>query len=239
MFLLLIACELKDPHGTPSVDDSTTVPTDDSTVPADDSSTDSTPPESKYTCVALDQRVPKGAAPAPSGYEYCSLGDGTLGYTHRVAAVACEIDWKTFEPEGVCTGGPGPCDVNADCPEGSVCQSDQWGHCTCVPKCMTDADCESGMVCVPTVLDALSGDGGLSNRNDCVSAECVTDDDCPSGPCVAALDICGFHSAFTFRCWTALDECHVIADCPDDYGQRAICTWLDDRFACSGKATCD
>ena len=227
------------PRDTPSTDDSTTVPTDDSkTVPADDSTTDSTPREEKYTCVALDQAVPEGAAPAASGYEYCSLGDGTLGYTHRVEAVECAVDWKTFEPAGECAGGPGPCDVNADCPAGSVCQSDQWGDCRCVPKCMTDADCEAGLVCVPTVLSPGHEGGGLSNRNDCVPAECTTDADCPSGPCVAALDMCGFHSAFTFRCWTASDQCHVIADCPDDYGSRAICTWLDDRFACSGKHTC-
>jgi hypothetical protein len=230
MLLLLVACHLpseREPDDT-HADDSIAAPPDDSAAPAG----------ATYTCVPLDQEATKGKAPVASGYEYCSLGDGTLGYTHRVGVIDAAIDPATIAASPQCGDYPGSCDDNDDCAPGSVCLADQWGDCRCIPKCRTDEDCGLGNACVPHVLDGPDGAGGLNNLNDCVPASCLSDADCPSGPCVAALDICGYHRVSSFRCWTELDECHVIADCPDA-GNRDICTWMTDRFACTGKATCD
>jgi hypothetical protein len=227
MLAFLLACAVSRDPAAPAVSDDST--------PIDDS----VPAKEAYTCVPLQQDAPAGKAPVASGYEYCARDDGSLGYTHRVEAVDAFVDWTTFALPSECGDYPGECNAKpGDCGAGALCESDSMGGCACVPKCQTDADCGAGMACVPGVIDGPAGAGGLSNRNDCVPAGCLTDADCPSGPCVVALDRCGFRRAYQLQCWSDLDQCHVVADCPTTDG-RPQCTWVDDRFACSGKSTCD
>jgi hypothetical protein len=96
---------------------------------------------------------------------YCDA-DGTCqesGFCSRdtdcVPGYECD-DRSTCVPEG--TGDA--CEVDADCPRGTRCDS---GTCVSAPTCTTDSDCAPGQEC----------DG----RGTCVPTPCTTDDQCVEG----------------------------------------------------------
>jgi hypothetical protein len=125
----------------------------------------------------------------PSGWVRCSDG-----FTHRVEAVAC-----IPQIEGVCEDG-GACTTAEDCTDAPLgaCVYESGIGCGCVYGCETDADCDSGAICM------CAGDPSGSPR--CVPANCATTADCGDGLCgVSGSALCGSDSRVA--CLDASSEC--------------------------------
>lgn len=166
-----------------------------------------------------------------TGYERCRNGA-----INRVGSASWEGDTPSISP---CQGDEKltDCSVDSDCTEGAsgLCASEYYNdgddrRCVCKYSCETDADCESGYVCL--------GSGIVSKNDDwatCVRAHCETGDDCDSGQCglSAYYDVCRWQT--TLHCRTGDDTCVTDDDCSSD----AYCAHLGEgQYSCVATA-CD
>lgn len=149
-----------------------------------------------------------------SGFEQCKGG-----WFHRATATAC-----SGAPSGYCDPS---CQSDPRCSQPNVqCKPVGYGGCQCITTCATDADCQSGEVCV------CGGQSGI-----CITASCTSDADCGKGLSCASYsstDTCGFGQTRYgvimggLACQSAADACTGDGDCKS--GQRCV---LD-----SGKRVC-
>jgi hypothetical protein len=89
--------------------------------------------------------------------------------------------------------------------EGIVCGFTA-GVCGCVYGCETDADCGEGEIC-------LCAADGVNARSRCVTAGCVTNDDCGGAACAASTDAIDALEVAGFACHADGDACCDDADC--------------------------
>ena len=118
------------------------------------------------------------------GVDICAGGQ----YLRR-EAIAC--------PAGM--PDPNPC--CGVCPDGYVCDSGEVA-CTCVPKCVQDADCMADQLC-------LCGPSG----GRCENAKCLTGADCPAGEACTSWDPTMGCLYRAFACTTPQDTCSGDKDC--------------------------
>ena len=150
----------------------------------------------------------------------------TLAFA-TLATLACgaPLVGGECEPPG-CAGAP--CEVNADCPVGELCQG---GTCAPKPECTVNADCGAERVCKAGACTAVLGcvvdahcpcDKGTCKDNVCVGPA----KDCSAAPlpCKINADCPSKTYCVGEQCISTL-ECVVHADCaPGEacYGQRCF-----------------
>jgi len=185
-----------------------------------------------YDCVPLEQPGPDGTT-VPSGYEYCAVDDAH-GFVHRVFVVDSAVD-PTQEVDSSCEPVKHGCSNNAECPDGSVCESARCGQlgCGCTVKCKTDADCGPDHACVPD-FDA-KGISGFRGNYECVPADCSTDADCPSQLCAVSPSTLYADDPRRLQCFGPNDECTTSADCE----KPEACLSYDGSFRCLRFDDCD
>lgn len=88
------------------------------------------------------------------------------------------------------------------CPDGTVCDTSGEVACTCVPKCVKDADCMMGQLCL------CGPQGGR-----CVTSTCHTGADCPAGEACTSFDPTQGCLYLQFACTTPQDTCAGDKDC--------------------------
>ncbi len=113
------------------------------------------------------------------------------GNYRRREALECPV--STLEPDTCC---------DPECGEGYFCSSSGEVACGCIPLCHTDADCETGNLCLCT-------QGG----GQCVPATCNTGDDCESGQECTSWDMTQGCYYPAFACTTQADTCGGDTDC--------------------------
>ncbi len=129
------------------------------------------------------------------------------GRVHRATSEACPSQLPRPTPAPLAVGGRElirGCEYDRDCTEAPL------GYCAfgrratyCAYGCLTDADCEPGLVC------SCGEEFGV-----CAVTACAIDSDCGAFQCAQYESPVGPSLA----CTTALDECGVDADCAD--GER-------------------
>jgi hypothetical protein len=138
------------------------------------------------------QSIPQAGSDNPSGWVEC---DG--GFRHRQEALECDLPETTDQ----CGG----CDCSGSAYGTCTSTFDEW--CECTPGCKTDADCETGSICVcGGVLPGFA-------VTRCVPSNCTTTSECGPGLCGIAQfgDDCGF--SYRAGCAGPDDPCHFDSDC--------------------------
>ncbi len=137
------------------------------------------------------------ALTGPDGSETGLVLCGESDDVYRVGPASCAASVPS------CTFATG-CDGNADCGVGEVCTDMPGGDCLCVLPCTTDDDCAADEMC-------LCETGALSPFSRCMDTTCRSTDDCPSGACALARDLC--FDADSFECRRPGDPCTSNTDC--------------------------
>ena len=167
----------------------------------------------------------------PTGYERCA--DGSI---HRVSAESSDPTISDARCEG--TEDYLGCTTDGECTAGSygACLSnpDEWGEgtsCSCAYSCASDADCDSGEICLPPDIVETG-----RNYATCVAAACTVDADCDSGECGLSSwdDGCGWTAQL--QCRADEDECRSDDDCTDS--MACVPGWETPAYTCRG-SECD
>ncbi len=99
-------------------------------------------------------------------------------------------------------GMPDPNACCGACPEGTICDMGGELACTCVPKCVQDADCMMGQLCL------CGPQGGR-----CITSQCKTAGDCMAGQQCTSFDPTQGCLYLQFACTTPADTCAGDKDC--------------------------
>ena len=156
-------------------------------------------PQPEARCLSPEPVLQAGTT-LDSGFARCEDG-----FIVRVASAEC-VDPRG---KGECTAYiEGACDDDSNCSEQPYGTCNQAGQsCACRYGCQSDADCQPDQACVCA--------GVVSGSSRCVSAECLSAEDCTGGTCGLSV----FRSACNLvapalRCWSDGAACRVDSDCP-------------------------
>ncbi|HEX4476611.1 MAG TPA: hypothetical protein VH142_16100 [Polyangiaceae bacterium] len=175
-------------------------------------------PACKNATPRLDQNM------QASGYVICD----DIGL-HRAEKTSCVSTLPRPFPCGASVPDSGnfdSCHSDGDCttkPNGYCGTTAASASCFCQYGCVTDADCDSGYIC-------LCG----SPAGTCVQAKCTSDADCGGGLCIqTASGPC----TNVFACQKAGDQCVTDKDCAAFASER--CILQGDQHICMVLPSCE
>jgi hypothetical protein len=151
----------------------------------------------------------------------------------RHTAIACEYQYVFAECPG---GNEYGCRSNDECTYGKngIC-AEFWGGCECRYPCLTDSDCNEDMACLCAMRIGKGGSNRFINStNECIWANCRTNDDCGDFRCGIAEDDCGISG---LSCHTEADECISTTDCSSE--GPCVYSPPDEKWGCWGATACD